>query len=103
MASNPTQARAEEPAEAGSLPKQSQGTGQVRFAAEPEEIGPPAQSEDANSRAPVESSGLNSKDGLQSLADSLKQQSSQLQQSRYRNFSFEPVSLPVSRVSIRIL
>jgi hypothetical protein len=63
--------------------------GQVRFSTITEEIEPP-HSPQPESAEPKED------DELQRLAKSL--QSSQLQETRLRNFSYDPLSLPPSRV-----
>jgi hypothetical protein len=67
--------------------------GQVRFSTITEEIEPPnaPQSPEPESVVPPKEN-----DDLQRLAESL--QSSQLQETRLRNFSYDPVSLPSSRV-----
>ncbi|EDP51919.1 Nitrogen permease reactivator protein [Aspergillus fumigatus] len=73
--------------------------GQVRFSTITEEIEPPDSSNTPQS--PEQESAIPSKenDDLQRLAESL--QSSQLQETRLRNFSYDPVSLPSSRVASR--
>jgi hypothetical protein len=70
--------------------------GQVRFSTITEEIEPPDSSNAPQS--PEQGSAVPPKenDDLQRLAESL--QSSQLQETRLRNFSYDPVSLPSSRV-----
>lgn len=70
--------------------------GQVRFSTITEEIEPPDSSNTPQS--PEQESAIPPKenDDLQRLAESL--QSSQLQETRLRNFSYDPVSLPSSRV-----
>jgi hypothetical protein len=71
--------------------------GQVRFSTITEEIEPPPDSSNAP-QSPEQESAVPPKenDDLQRLAESL--QSSQLQETRLRNFSYDPVSLPSSRV-----
>ncbi|KAF4229823.1 hypothetical protein CNMCM6805_001143 [Aspergillus fumigatiaffinis] len=73
--------------------------GQVRFSTITEEIEPPDSSNAPQS--PEQGSAVPPKenDDLQRLAESL--QSSQLQETRLRNFSYDPVSLPSSRVGSR--
>lgn len=76
--------------------------GQVRFSAVTQEIEPSSlqspvseHDQDDSLKKPT------SDEELRSLAMSL--QSSQLQESRLRNFSFDPMSLPASRVSLQFL
>lgn len=77
----------------------------VRFASVNQEIEPSQSMEAAMPSAPDEQPqrpddlSPDAKDELRSLAMSL--QKSNLQESRMRNFSFEPVSLPPSRVRIK--
>lgn len=77
----------------------------VRFASVNEEIEPSQSAQDASSPAsddqPQRPDDLSpdAKDELRSLAMSL--QKSNLQESRMRNFAFEAVSLPPSRVRIK--
>jgi hypothetical protein len=77
---------------------QKQQQGQVRFSSIAEEI-EPSQSH-ASSTAPASGidQGQNQDNDLSSLAASL--QKSQLQESRMFNFSYDPVSLPSSRVRV---
>ncbi|KAF7115721.1 hypothetical protein CNMCM5793_003224 [Aspergillus hiratsukae] len=72
--------------------------GQVRFSTITEEIEPPDSSNRPHTPQP-ESAEPKEDDELQRLAKSL--QSSQLQETRLRNFSYDPVSLPSSRVASR--
>lgn len=77
--------------------------GQVRFSSVTQEIAP-SQSElsPVPEQSPAEAQRKTNDEELRSLAMSL--QSSQLQESRLRNnFSFEPMSLPSSRVGLRFL
>lgn len=86
--------------------KQKAPQNQVRFASETEEIEPsePPTSlplrpqEDVQS--PFDDTRLESVNELHSWAKSLHSESSQLQESRLRKFSFDPVSLPASRVRV---
>ncbi|PWY84926.1 Pkinase-domain-containing protein [Aspergillus heteromorphus CBS 117.55] len=73
--------------------------GQVRFSAVTEEIQPSDPS--ASAKAPNAESTKNQKqeEELRSLAASL--QKSQLQETRLRQFSYDPISLPSSRVASR--
>ena len=75
--------------------------GQVRFSSVTEEIGPSeqpvsAQDPPAEGQSSLSSPQEKSDDEIRSLAASF--QRSQLQESRLRNFSYDPVSLPSSRV-----
>lgn len=70
--------------------------GQVRFSSVTQEIQPSLLSPAASDQTPDSTRQPTDEDELRSLAMSL--QSSQLQESRLRNFSFEPMSLPSSRV-----
>ncbi|KAJ5152371.1 hypothetical protein N7492_010666 [Penicillium capsulatum] len=72
--------------------------GQVRFSSVTHEIQPSLLSP-ASDQTPDPTKQPVDDDDLRSLAMSL--QSSQLQESRLRNFSFEPMSLPSSRVGSR--
>ncbi|KAL4890203.1 Pkinase-domain-containing protein [Aspergillus ambiguus] len=78
--------------------KSKQQPGQVRFSSVTEEIEPSVHSGSALSPGPPPT-GSNQDDDLRSLAASLR--SSQLQESRMGKFSFDPVSLPPSRVASR--
>ncbi|KAE8350609.1 kinase-like domain-containing protein [Aspergillus coremiiformis] len=69
---------------------------QVRFSSTTEEIEPSAA---ATSRRPESNDGPQREDELRSLAASL--QRSQLQESRLGSFSYDPISLPSSRVASR--
>lgn len=73
--------------------------GQVRFSSITQEIQPSLQSP-VSDQNPDSIRQPTDEDELRSLAMSL--QSSQLQESRLRNFSFEPVSLPSSRVCLHL-
>lgn len=80
--------------------------GQVRFSSVTEEIEPSGQSsaldpvvEGQQSSSPAQDQRPD--DDIRSLAASF--QRSQLQESRLRNFSFDPVSLPSSRVCMRLV
>ena len=77
--------------------------GQVRFSSVTEEIGPSeqpvsAQDPPAEGQSSLSSPQEKSDDEIRSLAASF--QRSQLQESRLRNFSYDPVSLPSSRVCL---
>lgn len=91
-----------EPSEAGDADAKSRSQpAQVRFSSVTEEIEP---SQSALSTVPEQPPTENRKpdpneDELRSLAMSL--QRSQLQESRYRKFSFDPMSLPSSRVRVQ--
>lgn len=85
--------------------KQAAGHPAVRFASENQEIEPshslqtvssPQNEEVLDSRP--EDLSPETKNELRSLAGSI--QKSNLQEARFRNASFEPVSLPVSRVCL---
>lgn len=77
----------------------------VRFASVNQEIEPeqslqsPASEQDQQNGPIASNLDENAKDELRSLAISL--QDTRLQESRLRNFAFEPVSLPASRVNSR--
>ncbi|RHZ64709.1 putative protein kinase [Aspergillus thermomutatus] len=73
--------------------------GQVRFSTITEEIEPPESSNAPQSPQPESAVPPKENDELRRLAESL--QSSQLQETRLRNFSYDPVSLPSSRVASR--
>ncbi|GFF34532.1 serine/threonine-protein kinase oca2 [Aspergillus lentulus] len=73
--------------------------GQVRFSTITEEIEPPDSSNAPQSPEQEPAVPPKENDDLQRLAESL--QSSQLQETRLRNFSYDPVSLPSSRVASR--
>lgn len=73
--------------------------GQVRFSSVTHEIEPSLQSPESE-QAQADTPKKTTDEELRSLAMSL--QSSQLQESRLRNFSFDPMSLPASRVSLRL-
>jgi hypothetical protein len=76
--------------------------GQVRFSAVTQEIEPSSlQSPGSEHVQDDPFKKPTSDEELRSLAMSL--QSSQLQESRLRNFSFDPMSLPASRVSLHFL
>ena len=91
-----------EPSEEFVRPKSLQC--QVRFASETEEIEPPEMSTSLPLRSPeddrfsIDDDRQDSVAELRSWAQSLRRESSQLQESRLRKFSFDPVSLPASRV-----
>ncbi|KAJ5218863.1 uncharacterized protein N7498_000962 [Penicillium cinerascens] len=72
--------------------------GQVRFSSVTHEIEPSLQSPEPE-KAQADTPKKTTDEELRSLARSL--QSSQLQESRLRNFSFDPMSLPTSRVGSR--
>lgn len=71
---------------------------QVRFSTVTEEINPPGQSASTQDPQTPSSADQNPKsdDEIRNLAASF--QRSQLQESRLKNFSYDPVSLPSSRV-----
>jgi len=71
--------------------------GQVRFSNVTQEIEPSAQSPEPE-QAQADTPKKTTDEELRSLAMSL--QSTQLQESRLRNFSYDPMSLPASRVSV---
>lgn len=77
--------------------------GQVRFSSVTEEIEPSVKSVSAQSPAlevkPSPIPNQSSDEEIRSLAATF--QRSQLQESRLRNFSYEPVSLPSSRVCMQ--
>lgn len=70
--------------------------GQVRFSSVTQEIEPAALSPDSDHHSKDGLSINTNEDELKTLAMSL--QKSQLQESRLHNFSYEPMSLPSSRV-----
>ncbi|KAJ5101743.1 Protein kinase [Penicillium alfredii] len=72
---------------------------QVRFSSITEEIEPSRSMLSPEAQSHPEQQKLGTDEELRSLAMSL--QSSQLQESRLRNFSFDPMSLPSSRVASR--
>ncbi|KAF9889417.1 serine/threonine protein kinase [Aspergillus nanangensis] len=95
--SKPVQMPVGENTEAVDLESKSQPA-QVRFSSVTEEIEPSNQPTSTLSPEPVVP-GRKQEDDLRSLAASL--QRSQLQESRMGKFSFDPVSLPPSRVASR--
>lgn len=103
MSQNPAQpspdVQAEDSAEFDSKSKQPQG--QVRFASVAEEIDPPESAPPppppVTFNKPDYDRKPEEKEKLLSLAQSLHE-SKQLQGSRLRKFSFDPISLPASRV-----
>ncbi|EAW13051.1 putative protein kinase [Aspergillus clavatus NRRL 1] len=72
---------------------------QVRFSTITEEIEPPELSEALQTPPPDSSAPRKDDEDLRALAASL--QSSQLQETRLRNFSYDPISLPSSRAVSR--
>lgn len=74
--------------------KSKQPQSQVRFSSVNEEYEPPESP--ASGKVDASGNDQNQEDDLRSLAASL--QKSQLQESRLFNFSYDPVSLPPSRV-----
>ncbi|KAL4872677.1 hypothetical protein BDV12DRAFT_183009 [Aspergillus spectabilis] len=79
--------------------KFKQQQGQVRFSSINEEYEPPESPASGNVPASGPPSDQKQEDDLRSLAATL--QKSQLQESRLFNFSYDPVSLPSSRVASR--
>lgn len=77
--------------------------GQVRFSSFTQEIEPEQMVLSQESEQPQTDPSKQTQDeeGLRSLAMSL--QRSQLQESRLRNYSFDPMSLPASRVCLHIV
>lgn len=77
--------------------------GQVRFSSLTQEIEPEQMVLSSESERPQTDLSKQTQDeeGLRSLAMSL--QRSQLQESRLRNYSFDPMSLPASRVCLHIV
>lgn len=101
--SEPHQSEAPSGVESKHKPQPSQ----VRFSTVTEEIGPSEQSV-SSQEPPVDgqspssaAAGQKPDDEIRSLAASF--QRSQLQESRLQNFSYDPVSLPSSRVSVECL
>ncbi|KAJ5881294.1 Serine/threonine-protein kinase oca2 [Penicillium subrubescens] len=92
-----------QPSEAGDADAKSKSQpGQVRFSSVTQEIEPSKTMLSPVSETPSQPESLRQapdEEELRSLAQSL--QRSQLQESRLRNFSFEPMSLPSSRVGSR--
>lgn len=91
----PPQAESNPDAKSGSQPAQ------VRFSSVNQEIEPASMLSPVSEKSVLDSQSHDqnqNEDDLRSLAISL--QRSQLQESRLRNFSFEPMSLPSSRVSL---
>ncbi|KAJ5107016.1 hypothetical protein N7456_003691 [Penicillium angulare] len=91
------------PPQAESDPDAKSGSGsqpaQVRFSSVNQEIEPSSMLSPVSEKSAQDSLSDKNEDDLRSLAISL--QKSQLQESRLRNFSFEPMSLPSSRVGSR--
>ncbi|KAI9376342.1 Pkinase-domain-containing protein [Aspergillus egyptiacus] len=79
--------------------KSKQQQGQVRFSSITEEIEPSNSPTSTKAIASDSANDVNKEDDIRSLAASL--QSSKLQESRLFNFSYDPVSLPPSRVGTR--
>lgn len=89
----PPQAESNPDAKSGSQPAQ------VRFSSVNQEIEPSSMLSPVSEKSVPDSQSQDTNaEDLRSLAISL--QRSQLQESRLRNFSFEPMSLPSSRVSL---
>jgi hypothetical protein len=90
--------------ESQETPKHAQPHGQVRFASETEEIEPSKSSSSLPFRprkedqSPSDDGRSDNEEELRSWAKNLHHESSQLQESRLRKFSFDPVPLPLSRV-----
>jgi hypothetical protein len=97
---NPAKMSAQASGAGDPVAKSRSQPGQVRFSSVTQEIEPSLQSPESEYPPADTPKKPTDDEELRSLAMSLH--STQLQESRLRNFSFEPMSLPPSRVSLRL-